>query len=249
MLEVRALRDKQIPLLAYNTYLNPPFLFNSVTGLAPDFVDYLNQKLGGSYHFKLVNLPRVRLTRIVVNDPGRFKDIALFLTPQFAGDEGQQKFLWPSPIYTDHNVLIFRGPSAPAVATLKDLESLKFGGIAENRYAGLDAMFEKKLLTREDAPTELSNLRKLKANRIDFTLMSRMYFVFFSNQDEFRDQFVTLPYFPMESFARRILVGRANPKLAAQLDAAIKAMPFDDQWAAIAEKYHLEVKQEMKPAE
>ncbi|MES2584427.1 MAG: hypothetical protein V4627_17010 [Pseudomonadota bacterium] len=215
---------------AYNTYLQPPFLHDDGTGIAAVLVDFLNRQFKGLHTIKLVHMPRARLVATQLVQAEKFDGIGLLLAPPFVGDAGKTRFLWSRPLFEDYNVLIFRGPQTPPYTHLKELKGMTFGSIRGNQYNRLDDMVEKGELTVEKNTNELSNIRKVILGRVDFTQMNQLvYFSLISKwglSGEVRA--IAVPEVP--SFQRHIFVGHNNPALAAQIDAALLALPCDPQW-------------------
>lgn len=223
-------------VMVYNTYLLPPFVAET-GGLAEELVAYLNQKLAGEYRFQLDNIPRARLVRDVIDPPDRFGGIVLFLNPRFVADAERTKFFWSPPIATDHNILVFRGATPPPIKELGDLKGMRFGAIKGNRYKGLDDLVEANLITREYAPTELANFKKIADDRIDFTQTYASTFNVLQQRRMFGGPIATVTAPGDEPFTRHILIGRKNPELAKRIAAIAQAMPSDPKWKQIADAY------------
>ena len=71
-------------LVAYNTYLYPPFRNADGSGLAADLVALLNRHMQGD-QFKLVHVPRARLLVRLDDAADPFNGIAIFLNPALVG--------------------------------------------------------------------------------------------------------------------------------------------------------------------
>ncbi len=228
---------------AFNTYAQVPFV-DDTGGLAADCVAYLNQKLMGAYRLQLDTIPRSRLMRLELAAPASFQGVVLFLHPRFVDDLQQQSYLWTQGLFSDANVLIFRGPRAPAVRSMDDLAGLRFGGSLDMRYKGLDELVERHKLTRIDSYSLRDSLTQVAAGRVDFTQTNATAFRAMAQQQVgFTGKFVSVPVPGEPEFLRHIMIGRGNADLAERLRVIVKAMPRDRQWLAIANRYALRLRQ------
>ncbi|WP_171014171.1 transporter substrate-binding domain-containing protein [Chitinivorax sp. B] len=232
---------------AYNTYLYSPFVMPQ-GGLAAELVDYLNARLTGRYQLQLQHLPRTRLVRGLLKNPTQFDGVVLFLTPRFVEDIGEQHFLWTRGMFSDGNVLLFRGPQSPTIATLNDLQGMRFGGVAESHYQGLDELVAKGLLIRMDTTSMPINLKLVIAGRIDFTLGVESALLAVAREQALSGSLIVVrpPWDP--PFNRRILIGQQQPELAKLLADIVDVMPYDPTWQNIAKRYQLKPPQPQAPA-
>lgn len=220
----------------YNTYLGPPFL-DAQGGLARELVTVLNRRLEGEYVLRLENLPRARLTRdILGKEP--FRGVVLLLNPRFINDPERTKYLWSEPLFVDRNVLVFNRPP-PATLDPQGLRGLRFGGVMDSRYRGIDDLVAQGVVVREDAPNELASLRKLADGRVDFVYMNRpMFLAHLRHMDPKEAQklhAVPAPWLP--EFTRHLMVGTAEPVLAQRLFAIVRELKNDAAWKHTLEKY------------
>lgn len=228
-------------VVAYNSYLFPPFLnHDHQSGLAPDLVSYLNRRLPAAYQLRLENVPRARLSKLVLNrQREKFAGVVLFLNPVFAGDLDKSRYLWSRPLTSDRNLLIFRAPLPWPIRNLDSLAGLHFSGVYEHRYSGIDERVKAGLLWREDAANELVNLAKVRAKRVDFTQTSESNFLALTKLNDFDNELTTVTVPGQQPFNRQILVGRSNTPLLAELDKVIVQMWADPEWQRIVSRYDL----------
>jgi polar amino acid transport system substrate-binding protein len=217
-------------LVAYNTYLFPPFANEDGSGVASTLVAFLNRHFKGQHTFKLENIPRARLLAGPLGTEGKFDGVALLLAPPFVSDADKTRYLWSRPLFEDHNVLVFRGPHRPKHTKLKELQGLTMGAIRGNQYAGLDDMVERGELKLDVSSSELDNLRKVALGRVDFTQMARLLYFSLIAKWGLGGQLVAIPRLEAAPFQRHVFVGLNNPGLAAQIDHALAALPCDVEW-------------------
>lgn len=228
-------------LVAYNTYLQPPFLEADGGGLAQDLVEALNQQLGGRLRLRLEHVPRERLVRQHLQGPEPFRDLALFLSPAFVDDAEQTRWRWTQPLFDDVNVLVFPANPFPPPKQLAELKGRRFGAILGNRYPGLDAMAEAGEITRENSNSDLALLRKLALGRVDFAQMNRLMFLALSAQAEFEGRFQAIPQPQQKPFARRILMGREDTLAFSLVEAAVERLRCQPSWRARLQELDIEL--------
>jgi polar amino acid transport system substrate-binding protein len=221
-------------VVAYNSYLEPPFVEAGQDGIAPQLVSYLNQTLRGHYHFTLKNVPRQRMLTAYFAEPASFSGIALLMAPEFVDDSAMRKFLWSRPLFSDYNVLVFHGPTAPSITRLEQLKGRSLGAVRGNHYGKLDPMLAAGTVTRQDNSTHRANLLKLMVGRIDFTYVNRLVYAELINEAPLAANLVAIREPEAAPYARRILVGRGDPELAKKIDEALAYLPCSRQWQALA---------------
>jgi polar amino acid transport system substrate-binding protein len=227
-------------LPAYNTYQTPPFVVEE-GGFASDVVDYLNLNLKGQYQFQLIQLPRLRLNRIVTNVPD-FKGVVLFLNPKFVGDTERAKFFWTHAVLADANKVISPSGHKVEYSGPESLKGMRFGGVLGHRYDGLDELFGKDIL-REDVPSESFNLIKVALGRIDVTIMpNSSYRYLLKNLGPDGPDRASLHVSKKDhlQFDRHFFVARENAALGNTLNQVIAGMKTDPAWKAILAKYNLD---------
>lgn len=227
-------------LPAYNTYQSVPFVVSD-GGMAADLVAYINGKLKGKYQFKLTEITRDALNKTVIND-SNFKGVVLFLSPFFVADTGKTKFTWTQPLMSDSNVVISLGSRKLEYNGPGSLTGLKFGGIAGNRYAGLEEHFGKDI-QREDVTEELFNIKKVVNGKVDVTIMASSTYRFLLKQmgkeSAGRSNLYTSSKQHAE-FERHLFVAKDNAALGAELNAVVAGMKADPAWKSILAKYGLD---------
>ncbi len=220
---------------AYNTYLHPPFVRPDGGGLAADLVAALNRHMGPD-SFVLENVPRARFLAMANRSQGRIGGIALFLSPTFVREPLTSRVGWSAPLFADHNVLVFRAGHVPSRQMPASLRGLRFGAVRGNVYRFLDGMARRGELHYEEVADETTNLRKLVAGRIDFTLLNRLHFHALADVMPELQQLAATPE-PGGDFLRHVLLSPSLPPETAQrLAAAIQALQRDAEWQAILDK-------------
>lgn len=228
-------------LVAYNTYLYPPFVNDDGSGLAPTLVAFFNRQFKGQHTFRLDNIPRARLLAGPLANAGKFDGVVLLLAPTFIDDAEKTRYLWSRPLFDDFNVLVFRGPQKPQYTKLKELQGMTMGAIRGNRYSGLDEMVAKGELKQDMGSSELDNLRKIALGRIDFTQMTRLLYFSLIAKWDLGAGLAAIPRPEMPSFQRHVFVGRNHPQLAAQLDRALLALSCDAGWQREAHQWGFDI--------
>ncbi|MTW10491.1 transporter substrate-binding domain-containing protein [Pseudoduganella eburnea] len=221
---------------AYNTYLHPPFVLPDGHGLAAELVEALNRHMGPD-SFVLENVPRARFLAMANQGQGKIDGIALFLSPTFLREPLASRVGWSAPLFADHNVLVFKAGHVPASQMPASLRGLRFGAVRGNVYRFLDGMGRRGELHYEEVADETTNLRKLIAGRIDFTLLNRLHFHALAENSPELQELVATPE-PGGDFLRHILLSPSLPPATAQrLAAAIQALQRDAEWQAVLARY------------
>ncbi len=221
---------------AYNTYLHPPFVQPDGNGLAAELVQALNRNMGDD-QFVLQNVPRARFLAMAGHGPKRIDGIALFLSPAFLKSPLARRYRWSAPLFSDHNVLVFKAGNVPASPMPASLRGLRFGAVRGHVYRFLDDMERRGELRVDEVGDEMNNLRKLVAGRIDFTVVNRLHFHALAEHSPELQQLVATPE-PGGDFLRYILQSpRLPPRTAQRLAAAVQALQHDPEWQAVLARY------------
>lgn len=227
---------------AYNSYRGAPY-DDGKRGLAHELVRYVNHKLEGRYTLQLVNMPRRELNQLM-EAPGGFDGVALFLSPIFIGDVPRKRFHWSPSFLDDSNAIVSRIDNPVRYNGASSLVGLRFAGIYGNRYAGIDE-YVGKGLRRSNAPDAMSNLRKLVAGEADFTVMPISSFRYLRRQmDKEKLPLGQLHVGdkPFNQYGRHFVMTHDAGELGAELDRIAAAMPCDREWRRIAQRYHFTLK-------
>jgi hypothetical protein len=222
---------------AYNTYRGAPYAEDN-GGLAHELVRYVNRKLEGRYTLQLVTLQRRQLNQLM-EAPGGFNGVALFLSPLFIGDMPRKRFHWSPAFLEDSNAIVSRIDNPVRYQGPASLVGLRFARIFGNRYPGIDE-YVGKSLTRSNAADAMSNLRKLMAGQADFTVMPLSSFRYLRRQMD-REKLplgqLHVGDKPFNRFGRHFVTSNDAGALAIELDRIAAAMPCDREWRRIAQRY------------
>jgi polar amino acid transport system substrate-binding protein len=224
--------QKVIP--AYNTYQSVPFQVGGEGGMAQDVVDYLNDKLKGKYSFKLEVMPRDKFNQTVLSNKS-FEGVSMFLAPMFVGDADKKKYLWTSPLMADNNLIISNPAKKVEWSGPDSLKGLKFGGVAGNRYAGLE-----NVPRVADTATELNNLKNAVNGEIDVTLVPESvyrYYLKTASSARFGLDKLHVSSKNHASFTRHLFVSPDQAELAKDLEGVVAKMGSDPVWKALISKY------------
>lgn len=230
------------PVKAYNSYRGAPYDEGKRGGLAHELVRYVNRRLAGRYTLQLVTVQRRELNQLM-EAPGGFEGVALFLSPIFIGDVPRKRFHWSPSFLEDSNAIISRIDNPVRYDDPASLAGLRFAGIYGNRYVGIDE-YVGKGIRRSNAPDAMSNLRKLVGGQADFTVMPLSSFRYLRRQMDREKLPVGQLHVgdkPFHRFGRHFVMARDAGELAQELDKIAAAMPCDREWRRIALRYHFTV--------
>jgi polar amino acid transport system substrate-binding protein len=223
---------------ALNSYAQPPFLSvggERGTGLAAQFVELLNQEAGATPVFQLETLPRRRL-ELALREQA-FAGVALFLAPEFLPAPVQQEGMWSAPVMVDENLLVAVRPLK--VASLEQLEGLRFGGVAGHIYRSLGPLLDRGGLSREDAQDHIANLGKLCRGRVDFIVISKSELAGTLPHVSCPQPFLPSAFPQPQVIVRRVLVRMPAETESAEVLEAIARVACSEPWTGALARYGL----------
>ncbi len=228
---------ERVEIWSYN--LSPPFHLSDGQGLSSALVDLLNQHAANDGHldFFLHELPRKRLDlNLQRGRPG----IVLWATPRFFEPASVEGMRWSAPLLLDRQDVISRRDAPVEYDGPQSLLGLRLGGVLGHRYPELDEQIAAGRIHREDVQSDLQNLEKLLAGRLDVVLMPRSAWLYYSQNGVDAEQLYlsSRPLYPIE---RRLLCTSALP--AATCDALqqqVGELPQYREWQALIGRYGLE---------
>lgn len=222
---------EDVSLITYHGFA--PYVAEEKAGLTYDLADYLSRKSGGAYTFTVQVMPRKRLDEEL---SGAKPVVVPWVSPAWFGDADMTKYKWTGAVVQDSNAVI--SPKAkPVEYTGPDaLSGLKLGGVAGHKYAGVDPLVEAGKITREDANSELVNLKKVAAGRVDVTLMAESGARYMAKKEGVADQ-IHFSGTPHSKYERRVFVSGNDAKLADYVTKTVNGLAADPEWQKIAAKY------------
>lgn len=228
----------QKPVEVWSYHSSPPFALPDAPGLSSAFVELLNQHASnaGRFQFKLVELPRKRLDmRLIENQPG----VLLWSTPEFLSEAQAAHASWSSPLLHDQQDVISLAATPHDYQGADSLRGLTLGGILGHRYKGLDSAIESGLIRREDVHSDLQNLQKLRAGRVDMALLPRSTLLYYRKTDPQQDLYVSAK--PLHRFERRLLMTSSlADAVKSYLQEVTEALSNSPHWHALLDRYGLQ---------
>lgn len=157
--------------------LAPPLVFDedpsNIKGILPDYIQALAEILGVSIKSEV--LTRYRLEPFLLKGD---LDILCYTSRVWSSQE--KALQWSQPLFSKHEVLLGK---KPLPKNLEDLKGQRIGTMLQYVYPRLTPYFDKKILIREDGPTEELNLKKLMAGRIDYIVTDEIYIDYFKTKN------------------------------------------------------------------
>lgn len=202
----------------------------TVKEIAEELADMLDLDI------RYVQTPRKRIERYL--ETGQ---IHLILTsnPKFLKES--DKYQWSVPIFTDQNVLVVRKDDPKSYKQLEDMVGMNVGTIRGYFYTTLAGLLEKKLITRSDVRSLDSNFGRLRLERIDSFIDSRMLVEYRFKEQQVTDLVVT-PIQMDKHFIHGTLSTDAPISLT-ELNTAIKELKEQGIIDAILAKYSFDTSQ------
>lgn len=178
-----------------------------VRGIAKDLAEALAQKMGRKLELSV--LPRKRIAMAL--DSGRGDMLCLYLPEWLPG-----QYAWTQPFFPQTELLL-TALSAPPPQSLDELAGHRVGTVLGYRYPE----FERALgagFVRDDAPTNLINLRKLAAGRVQYAATIKSHYDY---QLKLGEQIRTHPPLLIKQYLTRCALSHKGHVSLAEADAAI----------------------------
>lgn len=133
------------------------------TGIVKDLSDNIAQRLGRNAEY--LPVPPRRVAQVLA--AGEADGVCYVARDWIDG-----QFHWSPPVLA-HVGVVAAHPQAAAVPSLQALAGLPLGTVHAYRYPQFEQALGKRFV-RDDAPSMLSNLRKLAARRMDYALTEQI---------------------------------------------------------------------------
>lgn len=142
-------------------------------GIHLDVAEALAQRMGRK--LETMVLPRKRIAPAL--ESGRADMICLYIPEWLPGP-----FLWTQP-FLPHPEVVLTAVSAPAPHSIGDLAWHPVGTVHGYEYPNLSEMLGASFV-REDGPSDLSNLRKMAAGRMQHLVTNKIFYDYQLKQGE-----------------------------------------------------------------
>ncbi|HZH28242.1 MAG TPA: transporter substrate-binding domain-containing protein [Azospirillaceae bacterium] len=209
-----------------NYYDLPPFLTGQNQGLTYALASYLTKKSDGKYTFVVENLPRRRFDAVLAEG----KPVAVaWAVPAFVGDKEQAKYKWSPAVLADANVVVSRKDRPFEYTGPESLAGKTLGGVAGYVYGPIDPLVDAGKIKREDAATELLNLRKVTEGRVDATVLAETAANYLIKTEGLSDK-LHISATPHSKYDRHVFVAGNDPELADFIAKTVGGMAADPEW-------------------
>jgi polar amino acid transport system substrate-binding protein len=220
-------------VVVYTQYDYPPFWHAADRGLTHDLAQALTQHSQGRYQFEVEITPRKRLDHILASP--NWQGIIPWVAPIWFRDEQQTRFGWSGTLLHDadliigHQALQFNGPAS--------LSGKRLGGILGHRYAEFEALIQAGQIIRDDAPSQELNLKKLRAQRIDFMFIpySSWNELKLNDPNSIKGLYVASQV--RNRYERRILISPHQPALKEYVQQTVELLRKDPAWLKHTQPY------------
>jgi polar amino acid transport system substrate-binding protein len=220
-----------VPLMTYHEF--PPFVTEQGKGLTYALADYMTKKSGGKYTFVVEAMPRKRLDTALTEGKAV---VVPWATPAFFGDQDQTKYKWSATVIQDANAVVSPKSAPVEYAGPDSLAGKTLGGVAGHRYGPVDALVDGGKIKRDDANSELTNLKKAAQARIDVTILADTAARYLIKSENLADK-LHVSATPHSKYERRVFVSGGDADLAGFVTKTVDGMAGDADWKAISEPY------------
>jgi polar amino acid transport system substrate-binding protein len=236
LLPLCGLAQKRVEVWSYHT--SPPFTLEAGQGLSAAFVQLLNEEPANRrrFHFELLELPRKRVDiRLADNRPG----VLLWVAPRFLDPTHSARARWTRPLLSDQQDVISHKQKPIDYYDSESLHGLAFGGLLGHLYAGLDGDVALGRVRREDVATNVQNLEKLSARRIDAVLVPHSTLLYYRKAGRFDELYVSPQ--ALYAFRRHVLTTPSLDSAASDyVRRIVEKLPENPRWHALLDHYGLE---------
>lgn len=227
---------ESLPVITvWNYYLSPPFLLDDDTGLASDFVNQMNNRLGKDYQFELVSLPRVRLNQQLADGK---QGMVLFSHWLWLEEQPKNKYLWSPALIKDQNLIVSLRRKNFQYSGPESLRGLRFGAIRGRKYYSLETLLNNNELLPVYLNRERQALQMLLAERIDVTSQPASL-VSYLIKEMAIEKDIALAEKPLFTINRHIMLTSKMKQLYKELLPQLIMLKQDPLWQASLKKYHL----------
>ncbi len=180
-----AVSDEPTILFATSTANAEPLAELHGNQLTGGILKELGDAIGAKLHRKViyVALPRKRLESEL--EKGKV-DAVCYYRPEWL----PMKLNWSAPVIPNEILLVIRH-GVPTPNKLQDIEGKSIGTVLGYKYPELAELHTH--YQREDAPTMLSNIKKLAAGRFDYAVIDRLSLDYYKKTSRDLDAASTLP--------------------------------------------------------
>ncbi|WP_157314968.1 ABC transporter substrate-binding protein [Chitinibacter sp. GC72] len=218
---------EQIPLYTY--YDEPPFALDQPGNLTAQLASWLSSHSAGRYQFVPVQLPRKRLDLVIGQQP-QWRGVVVWANPVFFHDAMQSKYRWSKPYMQDVNLVVSHRSKPVVFKNAASLHGLRVGAVTGRQLEDFEADIAAGKITREDANSVLSNLKKLKLRRIDATFISASSLGRYRQSISDLDDWLYIAPTPRAVVARHFFIAPNQASLLDFLNEMTKQLPKDAQW-------------------
>ena len=230
-----------IPFYTYNE--DPPFN----TSLSQDSITMLYARLlsehsRGQYLFKPVQIPRLRLDRML--ESPNWDGVIAWENPRWFFDNAKRKFIWSQAIIQDMDLVVsnVRRPVAYD-KSLMPINHLTLGAIYGYVFDDVDSALAsgKITLKREDVISHEKNLEKLKLQRIDVTFVARSSLIYYLKKYPQDRKFFSIADVDRGNYFRYLFVSLKNKKLMDYINTSIPVLDKNLTWQIMRNTYFLPI--------
>ncbi|NRR33547.1 ABC transporter substrate-binding protein [Oxalobacteraceae bacterium] len=216
-----------IPL--YVGYADPPLGTERSDSLTLRLAAQLSVRSQGRYHFVAMQLPRNRLNLLIARP--NWKGVVAWANPVWFKDEGMRRYAWSQPYMRDANLVVSNRQNPLEYSTPASLLGTRLGCISGQRYAEFDALFREGRIIRDDVPSELQNMLKLRLGRVDAVLVQASSMPYLRQVIPDLDNWLHIARTPRGVFQRYLFTNRDNADMLIYLNSALREFDTGPQWS------------------
>lgn len=220
--------------MVYTHYDSAPFFNAQRHGLTADLASELSKRSAGRYEFVVQLTPRRRID-FILSDPN-WQGIVPWVTSAWFRDEAQTKYAWSVPLFNDADLVLSHHPFN--YAGPESLIGMRFGGVLGHRYVDIEQLIAEGKIQRDDALSEVGNLKKLQVKRVDVVFISNSSWIATLAENPSLAKGIVVAKKPRNVFERKLLISPNHPQLAQYVQRTIEDLRNDAEWKKKLSQYN-----------
>lgn len=225
-------RPKILRFSATNSWSEPYAFFDRdkklTAGILKEVMDAIAGQLTMSPHY--LTLPRKVID--IEAEKNKF-DARCYVIESWVKDP--KLYNWSIGIFDHVNLIAFPSEVKP-VRRIEDLMGQKVGTVLGYNYPKLDSLFANSTVLRSDSGSELSNIEKLKQNRVQYAIVESSQLSWYLNSKD-QARFDKQRFFEIERYPVKCAVLKSSSVSMQDFNRAIEKLKRDGSFQKILAKY------------
>ena len=218
-----------IPLYTY--YADLPFAVSGADNITAKLAGWLTQRAQGRYLFVATQLPRRRLDAMI-HEP-HWNGVVAWANPLWFGEDVHPRNSWSHAYMMDANLVVSLRSHPIVYDSDRSLEGLRLGSVLGFSYPDIEDLIKSVKLVRDEANSELQNLLRLKAGRVQVAFLQASSLPYFQQALPDFEQWAYIAQKPRTVFYRYLFTSQGQPELMTFLNQQLDVLRTDKDWQSL----------------